>query len=182
MRPFAAIALTLLQLGAGPCASAQAGAPKGDSCTVDHVVDGDTFWCREGWKIRLIGIDSPERGQGDGYGLARDALKAILAVDKTVTLESDVTPEDRYHRRLAYVWDGENLVNQTMVRAGWALSYTVPPNVKYEKRFSAAAREAEAARAGLWATGGFNCAPSQFRQGRCPSNLVPANPPEPRLP
>ncbi len=32
---------------------------------------------------------------------------------------------------LAYVWTGSSLVNERLVREGWAVLYTLPPNVKY---------------------------------------------------
>ena len=41
---------------------------------------------------------------------------------------------------LAYVWAGSTLVNESMVRDGWAVLYTVPPNVKYADRLGTGAR------------------------------------------
>jgi micrococcal nuclease len=74
---------------------------------------------------------------------------------------------DRYGRMLAYVWTGATLVNEVMVRDGWAVLYTVPPNVKYAERLAQAQKEARAARAGLWSGRGFDCLPIDFRQRRC---------------
>src|SRR5918993_1062876 len=31
-----------------------------DDCRVDRITDGDTFYCRDGRKVRLIGVDTPE--------------------------------------------------------------------------------------------------------------------------
>lgn len=39
-------------------------------CTVSRIVDGDTFYCARRLKVRLLGIDAPERGQGRGRRLA----------------------------------------------------------------------------------------------------------------
>jgi micrococcal nuclease len=136
---------------------------------VSHVVDGDTFYCRDGRKVRLIGIDSPERQQTFGP-VARQALIRMLPSGNVVRLERDVALTDRYDRILAYVWIGSSLVNEAMVRDGWAVLYTVPPNVKYAERFSRAQKEARARGTGLWAQRGFDCLPSEFRRGTCVSS------------
>ena len=45
---------------------------------VQRVVDGDTFYCAGGPKVRLVGIDSPERAQGPMYAGAGKALRVLL--------------------------------------------------------------------------------------------------------
>jgi micrococcal nuclease len=139
------------------------------SCVVSHVVDGDTFYCRDGRRVRLIGIDSPERRQSFG-SVARHALATLLPSGASVRLEADVAPRDRYGRVLAHVWVGSTLINEQMVRDGWAVLYTVPPNVKYADRLRRAQNEARASGAGLWAQRGFDCLPSDFRQRKCVSS------------
>jgi micrococcal nuclease len=160
----------LLAVLAAEVFSAQQPTSAGDTCTVSRVVDGDTFYCADGLKVRLTGIDSPERGQGPDYEQARDALRRLLPGGRRVRLETDVVPQDRYGRRLAYVWYQDTLANEAMIRAGWAVSYTVPPNIKYADRFAAAQRLARAERAGLWSSSGFECLPSDFRRGQCPDS------------
>ena len=81
-----------------------------------------------------------------------------------------MAPTDRYGRVLAYVWAGSTLVNEAMVRGGWAMLYTVPPNVKYAERLRQAQNEARARRTGLWAERGFECQPQDFRRGKCVSS------------
>jgi micrococcal nuclease len=142
---------------------------QGSDCIVGRVVDGDTFYCRDGRKVRLIGIDSPERDQTFG-SVAGHALMDLLPAGTSTRLERDVTPVDRYGRVLAYVWVGSALVNEAMVRDGWAVLYTVPPNVKYAERLSRAQKEARARGAGLWAQRGFDCLPSDFRRRKCVSS------------
>ncbi|HEU5039571.1 MAG TPA: thermonuclease family protein [Gemmatimonadales bacterium] len=135
-----------------------------------RVTDGDTFYCRDGRKVRLIGIDAPELGQGAAGTAAREALRRLLPLGAAVRLEQDAAPRDRYGRILAYVWHGGRLVNEAMVRAGWAMLYTVPPNVRYVRRLERAQHEARAHRAGLWARGGFDCPPADYRRGACVSS------------
>jgi micrococcal nuclease len=141
-----------------------------DACTVMHVADGDTFRCSDGRRVRLTGIDSPELGQGPYGADARKALLGLLPTGASVRLEPDVATHDQYGRVLAYVWAGSTLVNEAMVRGGWAVLYTVPPNVKYVARLERAQKEARANGTGLWAQRGFNCRPSDFRRNRCVSS------------
>lgn len=136
-------------------------------CTVTRVVDGDTFYCADGRKVRLIGIDAPERDQGRAGRESAAALRRMLPAGASVRLEQDVGPRDRYGRALAYVWLGDALVNEVLVREGWAFLLTVPPNVKYVNRLQRAQRTARAARAGLWREPGLACPPRDWRARRC---------------
>jgi micrococcal nuclease len=162
-------ALLTLALAATPlaCAARQQEPRVDDSCVVRTVADGDSFRCADGRRVRLIGIDSPESQQRPYGDQARRALLELLRAGPAVHLESDVAPTDRHGRLLAYVWIGPVLVNEAMVRDGWAVLYTVPPNVKYADRLGRAQNEARARGAGLWSQRGFECLPSDFRRKRC---------------
>ena len=65
------------------------------------------------------------------------------------------------------MWRDSRLVSEALVLEGWATLYTVPPNVKYAERLERAQKKARAAGAGLWASGGFACAPAAYRRGEC---------------
>jgi micrococcal nuclease len=156
--------LLLLLLACGRAVSSVA-----PPCVVSRVVDGDTFYCRDGRKVRLIGVDSPELAQGDPGRAARDALGRLLPQGSAVRLEEDATHTDRYGRVLAWVWSDAGLVNEALVRGGWAVLYTVPPNVKYASRVERAQKQAREARAGLWSGSAFECPPSEYRRHACPA-------------
>ena len=115
----------------------------------------------------MIGMDSPEQGQGESYTLAREGLLELIPEGATVLLERDVERFDRYHRWLEWVWADTVLVNERMVADGWALLFTVPPNIKYVDRLTAAESRARELKRGLWATGGFACPPADFRRKAC---------------
>jgi micrococcal nuclease len=136
-------------------------------CVVERIADGDTFTCRDGRRVRLIGIDTPELAQGEPGRRARGALARLAPPGASVRLERDVAPRDRYGRELAHVWNGSRLVNEALVVEGYAVLYTVPPNVKYADRLERAQKKARAAGAGLWASGGFACSPADHRRGKC---------------
>jgi micrococcal nuclease len=169
LRPAAAwLSLLLLPIPPG-CTAQQQSSPSPSSCTVSRVSDGDSFRCTDGRRIRLIGIDSPESQQQAFGAQARSALLKLAPLGSAVGLELDVAPTDRYGRQLAYVWVGCTLVNEALLRDGWAVLYTVPPNVKYAERFGQAQKEARTRGTGLWSQGGFECLPADFRRRRCVS-------------
>jgi micrococcal nuclease len=160
--------LALLVLAVLPAAGWAQNAPTTRlRCEVSHVSDGDSFRCRDGRRVRLTGIDSPESGQQPFGARSQQALARWLPLGSAVDLELDVAPSDRYGRQLAYVWAASTLITEAMVRQGWALLYTVPPNVKYAERLGKAQKEARTSGAGLWGEGGFECPPGDFRRNRC---------------
>jgi micrococcal nuclease len=136
-------------------------------CIVERIVDGDTLICAPGVRVRLIGIDTPELSQRPHGDRARRALEALIPVGSAVQLERDVEPADRYGRRLAYVWREGRLVNWEMLRDGWALLFTYPPNVRYVEAFQEAHRLAREERRGLWAVDAFSCPPVDRRRRVC---------------
>lgn len=116
---------------------------------VIRVVDGDTIVVELGGRderVRYIGIDTPEmddqRPGIRGLAAAARAANVRLVAGRRVRLELDAERRDRYGRLLAYVWVGDTLVNEALVRAGHAAPFTVPPNVKYAARFVDAAQAA----------------------------------------
>lgn len=138
-----------------------------EPCAVERIVDGDTLVCRGGLRVRLIGIDTPEMSQEPFGEQARGALAALVPAGSEVLLERDVDLNDQYGRRLAYVWRDGVFVNWQMLRGGWAMLLTYPPNVQYVEHFEQAQRLAREQGRGLWGTGGFACAPVDRRRGRC---------------
>lgn len=123
--------------------------------TVDviRVIDGDTIVVeidgrRE--RVRYIGIDTAEMDDEREAIVvqARGATEANerLVGGKSVRLEFDVQRRDKYGRLLAYVWVGDTLINEELVRRGYAELLTIPPNVKYAERLAAALQVAREAR------------------------------------
>lgn len=122
--------------------------PRPELATVTFVVDGDTVEIQTEERIRLIGIDSPERGD-PYYVEARNKLSELV-LNKQVRMEKDVSEKDRYGRLLRYLYVGNLFVNLEMVKQGYASAYTYPPDVKYSQQFLAAEQEARSKRVGLW--------------------------------
>jgi micrococcal nuclease len=115
---------------------------------VVKVVDGDTLTVLDKThaqhRIRLAGIDAPERGQAFGT-MAREALAAKL-FRREVRVE--VIDADRYGREVGRVSLSHRFINAEMVREGFAWRY---PQWARPGEFVAAEAEARSHRRGLWA-------------------------------
>jgi len=115
---------------------------------VTHVADGDTFTTKEGPKVRLLNIDTPETGEAFSIE-ARKRLEQLV-LGKKVRLMYDKEREDGYGRLLCHVYEGDTWVNVLLVREGLAAVYIVKPNVGRMKEVVEAQRAARKAKAGIW--------------------------------
>jgi micrococcal nuclease len=143
-----------------------------NNATVVRVVDGDTLRIEMNGHeeaVRLIGIDTPEskankKAKKDAVktnhdvetitAMGREAAKYVRTLVRrgdTVGLEFDVQKRDKYKRLLvyAYLQDGK-MLNEEIIKAGYASVMTYPPNVKYQERFVRAYREALDTKRGLY--------------------------------
>lgn len=139
---------------------------------VVRVIDGDTIKVIYGGieqSVRLIGIDTPEsrannKANKDAMRSGQDVstitamgkqateyVKSMVKKGDTLRLEFDVARTDKYNRLLAYVYlpDGR-MLNEEIIRNGYASILTVPPNVRYQSKFLSAYREARQNSRGLW--------------------------------
>ncbi len=127
----------------------------GEEVRVVHVVDGDTIHVEIGgqtYRVRYIGVDAPESTRVvECFGREATEFNRALVAGQRLRLERDVNDTDRYGRllRYAYLTDGR-MVNEALVREGYALARSFPPDVKYQDRLRDAERDARQARRGLW--------------------------------
>ncbi|MEM3478081.1 MAG: thermonuclease family protein [Archaeoglobaceae archaeon] len=115
---------------------------------VSRVIDGDTFELSNGDRVRLIGINAPEKGQ-KFYEKAKNRLKELIE-GKEVVLERDVEDRDQYGRLLRYVFVNNTFVNLILVQEGLARTYFVGENRKYEKELLEAEKLAKSLQLGIW--------------------------------
>ncbi|MFN8191328.1 MAG: thermonuclease family protein [Nocardioidaceae bacterium] len=88
---------------------------------VVHITDGDTLDLANGETVRLIGMDTPERGEC-GYDSAARHL-SDLVLGKRVTLTKARGEErDRYGRLLRYVDVGRVDAGLSQIRKGYAIA------------------------------------------------------------
>jgi micrococcal nuclease len=121
-----------------------------DTVKIKRVIDGDTVETENGNKIRYIGIDTPEMNPVECYAEEATKKNRELVEGKEVRLEKDISEKDKYGRLLRYLWINDVMINELLVREGYAQSSTYPPDVKYQDRFREAERLAREESKGLW--------------------------------
>jgi micrococcal nuclease len=163
-------ALSALLLLAAPCplpAHAATATPTELTGTVTWVYDADTLDVSPHGRVRLLGIDAPEKGDSDRddkfvqLGIARKRLRPMHGAGlawcmnnvkgREVTLTFDDTRRDRHGRLLAYVYlpDGR-LLNNLLLEEGLVIVYRRFDFAR-KAEFLAAEAEAKGRHVGLWA-------------------------------
>ena len=123
-----------------------------ESAVVIEVIDGDTITIEGGFKVRYIGIDTPEL-YPQAKPLAKEAwqMNRTLVEGKKVKLERDISETDKYGRLLRYVWFDGKFVNAELVKLGLAEAKAYPPDTKYQSLLEELEAEARNKKLGLWA-------------------------------
>ncbi len=161
VRPAATVGLgALVFFGAGAVAQGRSG-------VVQRVVDGDRIIVSGVGTVRLIGIDTPETNYSFGnepecFGEeATRRTESLLVAADEVWLETDVRDRDQFDRLLRYVWivtelpsgDEEvSLLNEALVRDGYALARTYKPTIAHQDALDEAERAAIRTAVGMWLT------------------------------
>jgi endonuclease YncB( thermonuclease family) len=93
-----------------------------DAHTVDRVIDGDTLDLTDGTRVRLYGVDTPERSE-ECFTEATDRLRQLAGA--TVRLESGPRATDSFGRRLAYAYtDIGHSIDVILIGDGLAEAWT----------------------------------------------------------
>lgn len=128
--------------------------------TCIRVVDGDTLHIDEPdgksghTNVRLVGVDTPETDKSPAgamyFGAEASAFTRSLAEGKPmrVVLPKEET-RDRYGRLLAYVYLGDDMLNEQIIIQGYGYAYTPYPHV-WKQRFVDLEKNARKQRLGLW--------------------------------
>jgi len=136
--------------------------------TVDSCYDGDTCTLSTGEKVRLAGIDAPEKkgtlgGKGqDGADAAAKALQGRV-VGKTVGLITH--GKDRYGRLVGEFCESKSSTNVWLVENGFARMYRGKESSKTidKIQFEKAEEKAKASSLGIWMNGQAED-PSEYRK------------------
>jgi len=119
---------------------------------VTQVIDGDTIIVEGDYRVRYIGIDTPEvYPEVEAFGMEAWQANRRLIEGKEVRLERDVSETDKYGRLLRYVYVDDVLVNAELVKQGLALTKAYPPDTKYQDYLEEMEAEARNAGRGMWA-------------------------------
>ena len=130
--------------------------PQGSTVKIERVVTGQTIEIT-GFadqtpileQVRLIGIEAPDLKQEPWGPDARQKLEQLIG-EQQILLEADAQDKDRYDRKLAYLWRGEILLNEQLVKEGYALAIPRSPNTKYKQRLANAQEWARLMGRGIW--------------------------------
>lgn len=137
------------------------------------VNDGDTIEVvtgdRRRVRIRLEGIDCPERGEP--FSNVARTFTRERAFDKTVTV--DVRDVDRYGRLVARVTSEGKDLSLELVTAGLASHYTV---YSFDAKLEAAEKLAQQERRGMWVNGTARAPASRERTLLSPPSRATAVP------
>jgi micrococcal nuclease len=165
--PFWIAVLFILSLLLASCAAPAA--PPGVTVSVERVVSGQMLQIAGNSppQVRLIGIEAPDFKQHP-WGLeAKKRLEAMID-SQPVLLEFDVEKQFCYNsrcRQLAYVWRDGKLLNEELVKQGYALAEPRSPNVKYTERLARAQEWARIMGEGIWNPDSpMRLEPAEFRR------------------
>lgn len=121
---------------------------------VTRVIDGDTIVIESGYRIRYIGINTPETKHPEKpveyFGKEALEFNKNLVMGKEIILEYDAQKLDKYGRLLAYVYVDGIFVNAKLAEEGYAQVFTMPPNIKYVDLFLGMQKKARADKKGFW--------------------------------
>lgn len=145
--------------------------PQGEMVLVKQVVSGQTIEVvsvedptATPRRVRLIGISAPDMRQQPWGIEARRQLAELLGA-RPVLLELDVEKRDRYQRQLGYIWATEELLNEEMIKLGYALAKPRSPNTKYDERLANAQAWARIMGVGIWdPEEPMSITPTEFRR------------------
>ena len=135
---------------------------------VARVIDGDTAVIRIGGedrRVRFLGVDTPETVHPtkgvQPYGKEASNFSKESLTGRSVWLEYDKNPTDRYNRHLAYIWLSKptkindqtirrDMYNARLLAGGYAKVTIIKPNNRYEKLFKEIEAEAKNSKLGMW--------------------------------
>ncbi|HDR8029176.1 MULTISPECIES: thermonuclease family protein [Bacillus cereus group] len=131
---------------------------------VIHIKDGDTIDVNvSGQKqtVRLLLLDTPEsisqKIPPQKMGKEASSFLKKQLDGKSVTLVYDQGPkEDKYGRKLAYVFCNGIHINELMAKSGYGIiAYISKPNTTLLSEMLEAEKEAKESMAGVWSIKGF---------------------------
>lgn len=108
-----------------------------ETAIVERIIDGDTIKVSYNGRLeslRLIGINAFEKNEPGGAE-ATMFLHTLLHKGNIIIVEFDKRKRDKYRRLLGYVYLGKEMLNEKLIKEGYASPFNVPPNNKYQRRF-----------------------------------------------
>lgn len=161
-RTLSVLLATVSLLGVNECstpATAPEELPSSESVELIAVVDGDTIrvnYHGENVRVRLIGIDAPERGREETpdecFAIEATNILEQLLAQSEIILHPDPTQghNDKYGRLLRHVYADDQSAALALIEAGAAREYTYDLPYQGQADHQAAEKYARENTLGLW--------------------------------
>ena len=107
---------------------------------VTKVIDGDTVLIEGGYSVRLLGIDTDERGKSC-YNTAKERLEELV-LGQEVILESGKDDLDQWCRYLRYLFLDDVNIGLEMVKEGYGVARASTEGSKYQSEIALAEKNA----------------------------------------
>lgn len=132
--------------------------PTGVPVPVTLVIDGDTLQIHGGYRVRLLGVNTPETKHPnrppEPWGPEAHQLTQSLVSSKSIVLELDRERWDDYRRTLAYaILEDQSLLNERLISEGLSPAVvTFPIRSDRRRLFLKSEAEARQRRLKLWSS------------------------------
>ena len=127
-----------------------------DGDTIELLVKQEDIKQSPKIKVRLFGIDAPEKKQAFGKE-AKEYLSSLI-LDKEITLI--INDKDKYQRTIGTILLNDKDINKEMVKNGYAWAYE-----SYSTKYLTEQADAQMFKLGLWQDENA-IKPSEFRRGK----------------
>jgi len=142
------------------------GSKKLQSGFVDWLPDGDTIHTKNGTKLRILNIDTPEINPNNDKSAepfsreAKQKLKDLIGKSGKIYWLTDNRKKDRYGRVLAHVFNHEGeLLSAKLIASGHAKMLVIPPNDGFWRCLKKIENMANKSSKGIWALTNYQKVP-----------------------
>lgn len=130
------------------------------SVTLEKCVDGDTATFNidgESVKVRFLAIDTPESVHPykdvEEYGKDAGEYTCKLLTEANqieIEYEESMSTEDKYGRKLAWIWVDDELLQESLIEVGYAQVKYIYAKYTYLDKLYEAQNDAKANKVGIW--------------------------------
>ncbi len=100
---------------------------------ITRIIDGDTVELENSFKIRMLGINTPEKNMLHSELATEFLINTIL--NKTVKIE--IIESDKYGRKLSYIFLNNDNINKNILEKGYAHLYYYDKDKYYDELYNA---------------------------------------------
>lgn len=117
---------------------------------VTRVLDGDSIIIASGERLELLGVDAPEKGECYAQKSQKELTK--LLSKKEVRFKARKKFASAGNPSQAEIYVGSKLINQQLIRTGYAKSWSAHTTGKQSESLKKAEQQAQIEKKGLWSS------------------------------